>query len=390
MPEDPGEEPFPSPWDTEEGKKIKEKGESIEEIGIDLCEYGAATKRPLCIGGRVAWLAELGRRSSHRGKHAQMAGWVQTGELASSRTRGLPAQLYKELATRHLRGILGQSSFGIVTAPFAEADVGAGAGGIATGEPGVRLRAPPHRRSLGRLGGMEGGSTVQVEESGAPERNRSPDGSRLAPPLGAFAGKLEHAAPFLRRQPCDLGVPQHGEEREAAAVPDHPGCGCLHPGLWFQTATETGSVAQEPCRRSQSPENAGILRWGGGARGRLPGGGVARAADEEHGRISRHLGGPRSKEQFCSLKMGGSRASNLGSGGLFRLPGWPLSDLPGPSWRPSEQRTILFFENGALPGPQAITDGEVKLSLGSWPDFRRTAETAAAAEWYIRRERALA
>jgi hypothetical protein len=140
-PEDPGEDPFPSLWVTEEWESLVASDPRSSLTSFDACRFGSESQSPLSIGGSFADWGCLRNRCNHVSGHRPRIGRDQYG-IHRTRAFRLPSLAARELARLILRELLQNPDSGVVRAPFLVSDPGKAAGGIPTAEPGVRLRAP--------------------------------------------------------------------------------------------------------------------------------------------------------------------------------------------------------------------------------------------------------
>ena len=97
-PEDPGVDPFPSMFLTEEAERLRSRHQAFD-IGFDQCMVGLAYRKPTQILTNIAPFKELfhGLRCCH-GKHQPMSGVDADGNFVTKAQSRYPAQLCRLLA----------------------------------------------------------------------------------------------------------------------------------------------------------------------------------------------------------------------------------------------------------------------------------------------------
>ena len=100
-PEDPGCEPFASVWATSEMQQLL-ASRSAASVGLDLCRFGAPSRKPTRVAGVLPDLESLGLRCCHRSHPVRLEGRSAIGGFATAAAQAYPPAFNAALAARHL------------------------------------------------------------------------------------------------------------------------------------------------------------------------------------------------------------------------------------------------------------------------------------------------
>ncbi len=98
-PDDPGEEPFPSIWDTEQCRVV-ERRTGARRCKLHQCPFGARARKPTCLSTNIEGFPELGPQCSGDHQHERGMGRKVGGVFRSQRLASYPPALCRYMAER--------------------------------------------------------------------------------------------------------------------------------------------------------------------------------------------------------------------------------------------------------------------------------------------------
>ncbi len=97
-PEDPGVDPLPSMWDTEEVIEWERRTSSVR-VSFDQCMYGGPTKKPTCVSSNLDGIEAFDENRCDGDHHHERSVGVRRGVHMTRRLQAYPSQLCSAMAS---------------------------------------------------------------------------------------------------------------------------------------------------------------------------------------------------------------------------------------------------------------------------------------------------
>ncbi len=97
-PEDPGVDPLPSMWDTEEVVEWERRTSSVR-VSFDQCMYGGPTKKPTRVSSNLDGIEAFDKNRCDGDRHHERSVGVRRGMHMTRRLQAYPSQLCSAMAS---------------------------------------------------------------------------------------------------------------------------------------------------------------------------------------------------------------------------------------------------------------------------------------------------